>query len=93
MKINVKKGAIDKTAADAIILTMFQEEKELPADVAAIDARCGGIIGEVIKNGDISGKPSQVSVVYIKGKVPAKRIVLVGLGKRNEINPEKIREA
>ena len=93
MKIQVKKGAIEKTAAEAIILTIFQEEKKLPAAVEVIDARSGGLISEVINSGDITGKLSQISVIYTKGKIPAKRILLVGLGKRNEIDLEKIREA
>jgi leucyl aminopeptidase len=47
----------------------------------------------LIKSGDFEAKPSQISVIYTRGSLSAKRIALVGLGKQSEINLEKLRGA
>jgi leucyl aminopeptidase len=46
-----------------------------------------------LKSGDFEAKPSQVSVIYTRGGLPAQRVALVGLGKKSELNLEKIRNA
>ena len=48
-----------------------------------IDQKTGGLISELIDNHDFEAKPSQVSVVYTRGLLPAKRIALLGLGKHD----------
>ncbi len=47
----------------------------------------------MIDNRDFEAKPSQISVIYTRGLLPAKRIALVGLGKQSEFNLEKLRIA
>src|SRR5208283_5177077 len=42
---------------------------------------------------DFEAKLSQISVIYSRGLLRAKRIVLVGLGKQSEFNLEKLRIA
>ena len=93
MKIFVKKGMLADTKSQAIILTLFEDSKKLTGLALEIDKISGGLISELISNGDFEGKPSQISVVYTRGTLPAKRIALVGLGKQKEFNLEKLRTA
>lgn len=93
MKIFVKKGELVDTKSQAIILPLFEESKKLTGIALEIDKLCDGLISEIINNGDFEGKPSQVSVIYSGGKLPAKRIALIGLGKQKEFDLEKLRSA
>jgi leucyl aminopeptidase len=93
VKIFVRKGKIQETKSQAIILNLFEDQKKLSGSALIIDKLCGGLITELINNRDFEAKPSQISIVYTRGKIPAKRIALVGLGKKSEINLEKIRAA
>ncbi len=91
MKVIVKKGVLADTKSQAIILPVFEDSKKLTGIVLDIDKISGGFISDVISSGDFAGKPSQISVIYTRGSIPAKRIALVGLGKQNELNLEKLR--
>jgi len=93
VKITVKKGNLADTKTQAVILAVCEGEKTFSELVAGIDQKTGGLICDIMKSGDFEGKPSQVSVIYTKGNLPAERIALAGLGKRNELDLEKIRNA
>lgn len=81
------------TKSQAIILTLFEDSKKLTGLALEIDKISNGLITELIGNGDFEAKPSQISVIYTRGTLPAKRIALVGLGKQSEFNLEKLRAA
>lgn len=52
-----------------------------------------GLLEEILGKGEFEGKEDQTSLIHARGKIRAKRILLVGLGKRDDINEEKIRRA
>ena len=93
MKITVQKGSLADVKTQAIILVFCEEEKTLSGPAADIDQKSGGLISDIIKRGDFEAKPSQVIAAYAMGFKPAEKIALVGLGKRSELNLEKIRRA
>lgn len=92
MKISVEKGKLADVKGEAIILALF-EGKKLAGEALQIDAKLKGLIGELIGSRDFEAKPSQTSVIHTRGSLPARRIVLVGLGKESEFNLEKLRTA
>ncbi len=92
MKISVIKGKLEETEGEAVVLALFQGEK-LVGQALQIDTKSNGLVGELIGSRDFEAKPSQISVIYTRGSLPAKRIVLLGLGKRGEFNLEKLRAA
>jgi leucyl aminopeptidase len=63
----------------------------LPASLAALDAAAQGHLGRLVSSGDFTGKRDELAVVYPTG--PATRILLVGLGKPEELNRGNIRRA
>ena len=84
MKVFVKKGKLADTKSEAIILTLFEDGKKLTGEALAIDKKSGGLISELIRSRDFEAKPSQISVIYTRGTIAAKRIVLAGL--ENKVN-------
>lgn len=93
MNITVKKGNLAETKTPVMILALCEGERKLPEMAARVDQQTGGLLGDMMKCGDFEAKPSQVSVIYTRGALPAQRIALVGLGKKSELTLEKIRGA
>ena len=93
VKVFVQKGNLAEAKSQAIILTFFEGQKKLAGAALQIDQKCNGLISELIKNRDFEAKLSQISVIYTKDLLPAKRITLLGLGKSTEVDLDKIRGA
>jgi leucyl aminopeptidase len=93
VNITVTKGNLEDKKTQAIILGVCEGEKDFSKLVAGIDQKIGGSIRDVVKKGDFDGKPFQVCVIYTRGTHPAERIALVGLGKKKELDLEKVRGA
>jgi leucyl aminopeptidase len=93
MKIFVKRGEITDYRTEAVIVPYFEDGKEQQGKVGLLDKKSGGLIKEIIGGGDFDGKHLQVSVTYTRGIIPAKRIVLAGVGKKADFTMEKLRGA
>jgi leucyl aminopeptidase len=63
----------------------------LPPSLDNLDALTGGAIGRVYHSGDFTGKKDEQALVHADG--PAKRYLLIGLGKPEEVNRARIRRA
>ena len=92
MEIKVAFGDIVQTKADAIIVNFFEEMPHPEGALAVIDKALDGVISKLISEGEIKGKLREVTMVHSLGKLPAARVVIVGLGKQSELTADKIRE-
>ncbi len=93
MEINVIVGDIAGIAADAIMVNHFEGMKNPDGETAAVDRALDGAISQLIKQGEIKGKANEITMVHSFGKLPAARVVVVGLGKPSELSVNKIRGA
>jgi leucyl aminopeptidase len=93
MEINAATGDILKIKADAILVNHYEGSKCPEGDAATADKVLGGAIAQLIKQGDIKGKLNEITLIHSLGKLPATRIAVVGLGKKKELNTNKIRVA
>jgi leucyl aminopeptidase len=93
MKVQVKKGNPATFRAEAMVVCHFEDSKKLTGAAYQLDRSSGGLLGEVIKSGDFTGRHAQVSVIYTQGALPVRRVLLLGLGKKKELDLEKMRRA
>src|SRR5437867_5269308 len=95
MDIKFRTGRVEEEAADAVVVMHCEGEPRLTGEASALDARLKGRLAALLKSGEFTGKPNQVSIVHVAPGEPvrAKRVVLVGLGKRKEVSLEKLRQA
>ncbi len=93
MEIKVATGDVGRIQTDAIIINFFEGMKRLNGDGAAIDKALDGVISQLITQGEIKGKLNQITVIYSLGKLPARRVVVVGLGKKPELTLDRVRGA
>jgi leucyl aminopeptidase len=93
VNIQARALAAVKADVDALIIYLFQGEAELKGAVGDVNLGLDGLIQELIETGDISGKVGDIQVLYPRGAIAARRVVLVGLGEKEEFNPEALRIA
>ncbi|MCG3224398.1 MAG: leucyl aminopeptidase [Candidatus Heimdallarchaeota archaeon] len=92
----MKISTLNKNLADIdiplAIISVLENPKEDPI-VYDEQSNLWKAIQETVDLGDFKGKTGDLSVVYSKGQIGPKRILLVGLGKADKITLESIRKA
>lgn len=93
MEVKIIQGSIQEQAVDTIIVNLFEGVTAPGGATGAVDKALNGAISELIANGDISGKAGEVGVLYPRDLIPAKRVLVVGLGKSDRFDLEGVRKA
>ncbi len=93
MNVDVMQGSIQSVAADAIIVNLFEGVAKPKGATGAVDRALNGAITDLITGGDLTGKLGKTAVLYPRGDIPARRVIVVGLGKADTVNLEAVREA
>jgi len=101
MQVSVTPQSPLTTPADALVVGLVEGARALSGDIAAVDnalgppagAPAGGAISHLLTLGDFSGKLNEIAVLYTYGALPAPRVILVGLGKAGDVDPDRIRQA
>ena len=91
--LKVKKGKPVHEKADALLLPLFENVKEPGGPAKDVDEATGGLIHQVLESGDFTGSKHQTALLYTNGTIPAKRILLVGLGKEEDCTVDIVRGA
>jgi leucyl aminopeptidase len=88
----VKQGAIQEQPSDLIVVNLFEEVTEPGGATGAVDHALGGRIRELLSWGDFQGKLNDTALLYPGDDFPARRVLIVGLGKREEFDLDKVRQ-
>jgi leucyl aminopeptidase len=91
MEIKVIAGDITKIQVGAIILGLFEGVKRPAGELAVVDKALGGAVSQLISQGEIKGKLREVAIIHSLGKLPAARVVVAGLGKKENLSLEQVR--
>lgn len=91
MEIKVVVGDITEVAADAIVVNLFQGVTDPSGATGAVDTALDDAISDLIADGEITGKRGN-SVIHTLGKMPAKRVIVAGLGKQDDFTVNTIRD-
>ena len=89
MEFSIKQGSPEKLKSGCIVVGVFEGGK-LSAAAQVIDKAAKHVLSDLIAQGDISGKTSSTLLLHKLSGVAAERVLLVGLGKANEINNKTI---
>ncbi len=91
MEIKVIVGDITKIKTGAIIVNFFEGMGRPDGDIATIDKALDGAISQLMSQGEIKGKLSEVTIIHSLDKLPAARVVIAGLGKQPELSQDRVR--
>ncbi len=93
MHIQAATGEIAAAAAGSVITPCFEGAAGLDQDTAAIDRLLGGAISRLIKQGEVKGKANEITLLHSLGKLPAERVLMLGLGKEKDLTTNRVRSA
>ena len=93
MQVTVQVGRVETITAEVLVLTHCEGEPLAKQDTALLDRALGGSLNKLVQSKEFEGKANELLLYHTQGTVPAKRLVLVGLGKKNEVTLETIRQA
>ena len=93
MQLNTITGHIADQAVDAIILNQFENTDTPGGATAAIDDRLQGAISALLDGEDFRGKLRETSVLYPGEALPARRVIVVGLGPEEDFTLDCARHA
>src|SRR5579863_8887674 len=88
METKLINQSLDRAAADAIVVVLFEDEAA-PPELKPF----AGWIEELRSSGEFSGKPGEMAVMYQPQGLAAKRLVVAGAGKRADFDAAGLRRA
>ncbi len=91
MEVKVVSGDITGLSLSAIIVNLFEGVKKPGGATAAVDKALGGLITQLIAEGEIKGKRNEITLIHSMGKIAPERVVVAGLGKEEELTLSVIR--
>ena len=93
IEVTAKRGRVEREPAEVLVLSHYEGETVLRDEAAAVDGALRGSLRELLKSGEFQGKSGQTALLHTSGKIPAKRVLLVGLGKKKDARLDTIRQA
>jgi leucyl aminopeptidase len=93
MNIIAKKGKLLEEKTDLLVFGLFVDYKINSGALGEADKALGGLIAKLAQGENFSGKSDEQLVLHTHGKLPAARVLLVGLGEKKLFNAEIIRRA
>lgn len=92
MKFSIKSGNPAKQRSACIVVGVFEECK-LTKAAEAMDKIANGYITAILRAGDMEGKAGSTLVLHNTPDTLCERILLVGLGKENELADKEYNQA
>lgn len=93
MHVKVKQSRIENEPAEVLVLSHYEDESALEHETAVADRMLQGALRDLLKSGEFEGKSNQTALLHTQGKMPAKRVLLVGLGKKKDAGLDTVRQA
>jgi len=94
MNLEVQIHEIAQHPTPALALGLFRDEKlESQPTAQALDQALGGQLTRLLDEGDFRGRSHEVLVHYPEASQPVRRLILIGLGKRENLTKDTLREA
>ncbi len=93
MKILIKNQKLENTNCDVLIINLFEGVKTLGGGTGAVDLALDGLIKKVIKEEDFKGKTGLTLTIRTNGSIPAKKVIIVGLGEKEKFDLDVLRKA
>lgn len=93
--MNIRVNTIDptSTSTQTLIVGFFEDAKALPRALQTFDHHTNKNLTGTLKAEGITGKHGQTTLIHLPEGISAKTVLIVGLGKKNELTNERVRRA
>ena len=89
--VKVIAGDVTEFATPALVVNLFQGVTHPGGGTGAVDRALDGAISALIADGEIKGKLGEITMLHTMGRIPAKRVVVAGLGKSGDFDTAAVR--
>src|SRR5262245_56278002 len=93
MKLALETRSPMDAQADVLVLGRYAAPTRPAPELAALDKKLDGLLSAVLGTEKFEGKVGQIAQVYSGGRIPAPRIMVVGLGPKKSGDAEVLRRA
>src|SRR3989338_3817986 len=93
MKIILKNQKLENIPCDVLIVNLFENTKTISGGTGAVDLALNGLIKKIIKEEEFKGKAGATLTIRTNGLIPAKKVIVVGLGEREKFDLNAVRKA
>ncbi|GLS83113.1 leucyl aminopeptidase [Paraferrimonas haliotis] len=91
MEFNVKSGSPEKQRSACIVVGVY-EPRRLSGIAEQLDKISEGYISNLLRRGDLEGKPGQMLLLHHVPNVLSERVLLVGCGKERELDERQYKQ-
>ena len=92
MEFSTKAGTLDRIKSGCVVVGVYADKKLTPA-ARLIDAASNGALARAGKNGDLPAKRGGTLMLTGVQGILAERVLVVGLGKHDDLKPKGFAEA
>ena len=92
MEFSIKSGSPEKQRSACVVVGVF-EPRKLSLAGEMIDRSANGYLTEIIRRGDMDGKPGTTLLLHNVPNTLCERVLLVGLGKERSFKDKEYRDA
>lgn len=78
---------------EALMIGLYHENKQHQPAYQQLNDALGGALDQYMQDGDLSNNYKRISKVFTLNQTTAKRIYVVGLGKKKELSVQKLKKA
>ncbi|MCX6136967.1 MAG: leucyl aminopeptidase [Ignavibacteriales bacterium] len=89
--LSISSTPFHKIKSEAVALFLCEEKQARDGQLARLSDKVRAFIAPAIDLNDFKGKEGETVLLYTDGVVAAPRIILVGIGKSNDLTLEKVR--
>lgn len=93
MEIRVKLQDILSYEGDALLVNLFEGVEEPKGATGAVDKALDGAIKAAIAHREFQGKLHEKLLLHTFGKIPARMVLVIGLGKEESFTLDRVRSA
>ena len=91
LAIDVRSADITDMDTPALVVNLFRGVKKPGGATGAVDKALGGVITELIKDGEIKGSTGETTLIHTLGKIKPSRVLVAGLGPQDEFDVQVVR--
>ena len=91
MRFNFEFAEPLRYVCKALVVGCFEDDLEADPFLKRFDAELSGIVGELVGQKEFFGRKGTSKLIHSLGRLPAKRLLLIGMGKRTELTLDRLR--
>ena len=91
LKIDVQSTDIIGIDTPALVVNLFRGVKKPGGPTGAVDKALGGVITQLIEDGEIKGSTGETTLIHTLGKIKPSRVLVAGLGTQDKFDVQVVR--